>query len=195
MKFWIPLFSAVILLILYPYIRYAVKRIGLWFKLKKVCKKQKFKIFGTKPLWIFSTNSSETCDCYIETKEKVYAIKLFSVLERKSVLIFNYDGSYSLRTYALTFIPSLQNQKGNERKTMLPNYRFRYKYHLDWEIKTPKKILLINPICGEIRKRTESQKEIILGVHESVNGAEIYNATYFITNLEMKENDRTEFFI
>lgn len=186
MDFWIFSACAVLLILAYPYLRIFVKRLVLLYKLKSVCRKNGFVLHRAHTLAIFGTRNGSICDLYIETSAEVFAVKLFAMGRHKTVLIFKENGQYFVRSF-LAFVSNIGGAVRfpiNSRPKQLPSYNFRYGYKNDWEIKTPRNILLINPVCLEMRRQPIHGGEVILGSGDVVNGMEIYSLSRFLKYLE-----------
>lgn len=172
----------VLLIIFFPSLRLMIKRIGLSSKIRKVCRKHCFNVIPTHKLWYLGRRTSDFCDIYIETKYEILAIKLFSVTKKNSILIFDENGSYINRKRRPITLGSFANVDSSAKR--IPDYNFRYNYDSRWEIKTPKNILLINPVCNEILYRKRNGIEYILGSGDVVNGMYIYPLSRFVGLLE-----------
>ena len=104
---------------------------------------------------------------------------------RPTVLIFKENGEYFIRSFiGLVSVGSLVRFSINGKAKGMPVYDFRYRYRDDWEIKTPRQILLINPISMEIRRQPQNGAEIIVGAGDVVNGMEIHSLPRFLGELE-----------
>ncbi len=186
MEFWIPLLAVLAILLAVPGVRWIFKRMRLTARLRAVCKKKGFRLVGNRPLWMLGRGSGSNCDCYIETAEKVYAVKLFSALSRNSVLVFDDGGRY----YFQKKIPMAGGYGGSveypkeSRHRPLPAYDFRRGYRMEWEIKTPVRVLLINPVCREIRYASSRGGGRMLGAGDTVNQCQIYSLSRFLGELE-----------
>ncbi|MBQ2881728.1 MAG: hypothetical protein IJE40_05620 [Clostridia bacterium] len=191
MKILIPILSVVLILISIPYIRFLFKRIQLYIKIKKICTKKKYRFHKNGSLWFLHTQARQNCDFYIETKNEVFAVKLFCVLKRFSnTLIFTDESEYFIRDF--TAIPTLSGGyrlPTNGKINKMINYNYRYHYKNEWEIKDPVNVLLINPVPHEIRRQSKNGNETILGNGDPVHGARIYSLSGFLTILERDKNN------
>ncbi len=175
----------IVLFFLYRFVRFACKRFILAVKLKRACKSKGATLTGTSPLWMFGRRNESLCDVYITTAKTVYAVKLFGVAGRRSRLIFGKDRTYSIRS---RWLPDIGPKS-------IPEYNFRYGFRYEWELKTPRKILLLNPVCiGVFREESAKKNASInpyLGIfkeegakknapvtpHEQLFGMEIHTMT------------------
>ncbi len=186
MEFWIILISAIILMASMPYLRSFFKRIAMAIKLKRFCNKRKIKLYPTHLFWLFGWHRGSFCDFYIETKQEIFAVKLWGVPRRLSVLIFTDNGKYFIRYYLafISFTTSMVHYPINGKKKNFKEYDFRKKFRTEWEIKTPRNILLINPVCREIRYQPDRGGERIIGAGEFINNCEIESLSRLISELE-----------
>ena len=165
-----------------PIIRLIFKRLKMQYRIIKVCRESNFEIIPTNYFWFFGRRNSDKCDLFIETKHQILSVKLFSILKHNSTLIFVEDGTYIKRNRLPIALSSYTNV--DSKAKIIPEYNFKYNFQTNWEIKTPKNILLINPVCNEIIYRKRNGKETLLGVSDVVNGMEIYSLSRFIGLLE-----------
>ena len=86
-------------IVIYPYIRCFFKRLNCFIKVKRFCKNKNYALVGTHCFWIFGRKNDNVCDFYVETKEDVYAVKLFAMLRRRTMLIFREDRTYFIRKF------------------------------------------------------------------------------------------------
>ncbi len=165
-----------------PLIRLFLKRIKMQHRITKVCRASNFEIIPTHFLWFLGRKNSFKCDLFIETKNQIISVKLFSILKHNSILIFDENGTYIKRNRLPIALSSYTNV--DSKAKIISDYNFKHNYLPHWEIKTPKNILLINPVCNEIIYRKRNGKEILLGAGDVINGMHIYSLSRFIGLLE-----------
>lgn len=191
MKTLIMILSIVLILFSVPYIRFFIKRIQLYIQIKKVCNKKKYRFHKNGNLWFLRNQYQGNCDFYIETKNEVFAVKLFCALKRFSqALIFTDENEYFIRDF--TAVPTLGRgfrfpTDGKIKKVIKYNYRHRFKN--EWEIKDPINVLLVNPVPHEIRRQHKNGSETILGNGDPIHGAQLYSLSGFLTILERDKNN------
>ncbi len=184
MKFWLILGAAVLLLLSFPYIRLIFKRFSLVFRLKKACADASCKLIPARFLWFMGARSARGCDFYIETRREIIAVKLFSVLRKKNDLIFADGRKYFIRRYiAVIAAGGGFRYPVDGRRRTLPDYDFRRNFLPEWELKTPRRILLINPVCNEIKFRAPNGREQIIGTGQYVNNYQIMTLSRLIGEL------------
>jgi hypothetical protein len=185
MEFLYALIGIVAIIILFPYIRCFFKRLKCAYKIKRLCRAKEYKIYSTHLLGFLGSKHTKKCDFYIETANEVFAIKLFGMPRRRSVLIFKENGEYFIRRFiGFSSYGSAIRYPIDGRPRRLPQYDFRYKYRDEWEIKTPRHILLVNPISMEIRRQPKNGAEVIVGAGDTVNGMEIESLSRLLGDLE-----------
>ncbi len=165
-----------------PLIRLLAKRLSLVAKLKKVCKSKGYSLVGVKPLWFLSLNHSKNCDFYILKENEILCVKLFGLRRRDSTLVFMDENKCFLRKYIKGLPPAVVYSTPIQTKIKsLPVFNFRYKYKLDWELKKPRNVLLINPVSAEIKYAPRSGGERFIGSNEQINNYEISSLSRFIS--------------
>lgn len=186
MKFWLILGAVVALLAAFPYIRCLLKRLALVGKLKKLCRRRGYRLVGTHALWFLGGKRSARCDFYIEMPDDIIAVKLFGVSRRGVTLVFDDEGRYFIRQHIgfITHSGTMKTDRDGPR-IPLPPFQFRYGFRDEWELKRPRAVLLVHPVCFEIRQIKE-HRERILGVGESVGGATLYTLSRLIGELEVE---------
>ena len=185
MEFLYALIGIVAIIVLFPYIRCFVKRLSCAGKIKKLCREKGYKMHAAHPLWFLGGKYGAKCDLYVETANELFAVKLFGMPRRRSVLIFKENGEYFIRRFiGFSSYGSAIRYPIDGRSRRLPQYDFRYKYRDEWEIKTPRHILLVNPVSMEIRRQPKNGAEVIVGAGDTVNGMEIESLSRFLGDLE-----------
>lgn len=181
MEVLLYLFGVIALIVVYPYIRCFFKRLNCFIRLKHFCKKRNYKLEGTNSFWLFGSKHNRKCDFYIETKDEVYAVKLFAMLRRTSMLIFREGGTYFIRRFlGVLYIPFFWNSKLKP----LMHYEFRYGYKEEWKGKINHNILLVNPISMDIFRQAINGYEDAVGLGDEIYGMQIYSLSRFLETLE-----------
>lgn len=185
MDFLIALIGVVVFLALLPYLRCFFKRLVCMRKIEKICRKKGYQLHAAHTLWFLGNKHSKECDLHIETVNEVFSVKLFGMPRRLSVLIIKESGGYFIRSF-IAFISYGASVRFpiDGKHHLLPNYDFRYKYKDEWETKTPRHILLVNPVSMEFRRQPQHGTEIIIGAGDIVNGMEIDSLPRLLGDLE-----------
>ena len=179
----------IIFILLLPYVRFMYKRFNLYYSLKTKLGKNT-RLVPTQFMWFFGLSINSNCDFYIETKFTIYSVKLFQVLKPSLTVVFKENGTYFNRHCHPVAFGSFYYTDGVPKS--VKNYNFRYNFKSEWEIKTPKNILLFNPTCKEVVYRKKNGLEHILGSGDVINGMYIYSLSRFLGELEFR--DATENF-
>ena len=154
-------------------------------KIKFMCIKKGYRLYPTHLFWFLGSKLSKKCDLYIETENQVYAIKLFGTPRRVSELHIKENGEYFIRSFLGLFgFGGACAFSIDSKIRIMPIYDFRYKYREEWNIKTPKNVLLVNPVPMEIRRHPNYGREVIVGAGETINGMEIYSLSLILGALE-----------
>lgn len=185
MEFLYALIGIIVLIVFFPYIRCFFKRLKCACKIKKLCRTKGYKICSTHPLWFLGNKHTKKCDIYIETSNEVFAIKLFGMPRRLSILVLKENGEYFIRN----FIALISYGGGirfpiNGKPKAMPAYDFRYEYRDEWEIKTPRRVLLVNPVSMEFKRQPHHGSEVTVGAGGIVNGMEIDSLPRLLGDLE-----------
>ncbi len=185
MEFWYFLFGVIALIAAWPALRCLVKRLILASKLCRLCKRNGYTLFKAHPLWLLGGKRGRRCDCYIETPSEVYAVKLFGMPRRMTVLVIRANGEYFIRRFIVLFSFGQGIRFPiNGKPRPMPHFDFRFRYRNEWEIKTPHNVLLVHPVSMEIRRQPERSGEVILGAGDTVNGMEIHSLPDLLGALE-----------
>lgn len=185
MDFWYALIGVIALVALFPYIRCFFKRLKCAGKIKRLCRRKGYNIHATHPLWFLGSKHTNQCDLYIETENEIFAIKMFGMPRRLSILILKENGEYFIRSYiALVSYGGSIRFPVNGKPKPMSAYDFRYKYKNEWEIKTPRRVLLVNPVSMEFRRQPQHGSEVIVGAGDIVNGMEIDSLPHLLRDLE-----------
>ena len=169
------------LILVYPYLRCFWKRLLCFVKVKRFCKKMNYNLYGTHCFWFLGSKYNRACDFYVETPDEVYAVKLFAVLRRTSMLIFREEGTYFFRRFlGVLWIPFWWNTKLKP----LIGYSFRYQYKAEWMRKTTHNILLVNPIAMDIFRQAKNGYEDAVGLGDEIFGMKLYSLSRFLETLE-----------
>ncbi|MBQ8401688.1 MAG: hypothetical protein IJX14_07150, partial [Clostridia bacterium] len=149
--FYIAL-AAVVLLLL-PYVRIFIKRISLYLRLKRICRKRNFRMQGTNFGWLFSPWWHKRCDFVIYGDRTIYAVKLFASKSKTRRLTLTADRRfYWVKKMAITGrSPDVAIYEIPEKTRKLPEYDFSVEAD-PWTTAIYKPILLVHPICHEFRR-------------------------------------------
>ena len=182
MEFWYLVFGVAVLFAALPYLRCFLKRLVCLSKLSRICRKKNYTLHQGHLFWFLGSKWGKNCDCYIETPNEVYAVKLFGMPRRQTVLILKESGEYVIRSF-VAILPHVRFTFHTKPRTV-PIYDFRARYRDAWEIKTPHHVLLVHPTSMEIRRQPNRGPEAIVGNGDTVNGMEIASLPGLLGALE-----------
>ena len=77
-----------------PYVRIFCKRISLYVRLRRICRKRNFKLYGTHFGWLFSPWWYPHHDFVVEGDHEIFPVKLFASKSKTRRLVFTNDGSF-----------------------------------------------------------------------------------------------------
>ena len=186
MEFWYALIGIVALIVFFPYIRCFFKRLKCAYKIKRLCRAKEYKIYSTHLLGFLGSKHAKKCDFYIETANEVFAVKLFGMPRRFSILVLKENGEYFIRNFIALISSIGQGIRFpiDSKPKPMPVYDFRYKYRDEWEIKTPRRVLLVNPVSMEFKRQPHHGGEVTVGAGEIVSGMEIDSLPRLLGDLD-----------
>lgn len=90
MEFYTIAVSIVLFVLLIPYIRFVIIRIGAEMKIKRSCKENGYSFHAAHPFPFLFPNNTGCVDFYVRSdeKRKVYCVKLFGSLRKRQTLYF-----------------------------------------------------------------------------------------------------------
>lgn len=178
---WIFFIIIFIVLIAIPFLLKPIKRLVLFAKISACCKKHSYSLVRTHLFWFWASNQGKKCDFYIETPHEVFAIKLFGVSRRRTMLILKDNKEYFIRKFlVLTSDGAALRAPLHGKSKLLPTYNFKYKYKDRWKTKKQRCILLINPISLGVLHQPQYGREVIVGSGEIVNDMEISSFSHLL---------------
>ena len=184
MEFWYTLLGATVLLLSLPYVRMLLIRLTCMRRLKKLCRKKGHLLHAAHPFLCLSRRNARTCDLYIETAREVFAVKLFGLPHKNDRLMIMENGAYFVqKIIPLLSFASASLNKTNCRSKPLPVYDFRHGYKEIWELKTPRRLLLLCPDT-EVRRIPQRGTPVTLGIGDIVGNAELFTMSHMIRVLE-----------
>ena len=188
MEVIITLFAVIAWILVFPFVRFFIKRVSFYIRLSRACKKLDAKCYGTKFMWLFSTRHSQNCDFYIEMGDVVYSVKFFeSIIERVEITFINAT-TYSVKNFGWCPLPYMwMTVKPKVHK--LPKYNFEYKIKNEFITKNIVPIMIILPLPRfyKIQQSGYSDLEIADGTVVS-DTYTIYSGKGFLTQLNDQNN-------
>jgi hypothetical protein len=187
MPFIIIFVTVTAIVLSYVYARLFFKRLSLRRRLLKVCKRKGFTLTPTHKRWWLGGKKGKNCDLHIETGKEIISVKLFETLRRSTLLYFCPESEF----YAVICIMNLVAPRGGSvpithttRQKKLPDYD--YGYMLPDSGKKQKKILLINPVCGEYHNFTKKEHtgNNVADIGDLIWGSELNSLSPLIRYLE-----------
>ena len=141
MEVIITLFAVIAWILLFPFVRFFIKRVSFYIRLSRACKKLGVKCYGTKFMWIFSTRHSQTCDFYVEMCDVVYSVKFFeSIIEDAEIKFIN------ATTYSVAKCSWCVYLYVKPKVHKLPKYNFEYNIKNEFVSQNIVPIMIILPL-------------------------------------------------
>ena len=187
MDFWIIIGAIIAILVLIPFIRMFFKRLSLRKKITKLCQKRGYRLIPTHKCWFFGGKWGKTCDLHIETEREILSIKLFGTLRRSTLLYFCPEHEF----YAVICIMQLVSPRGGSvpitfktRQKKLPDYD--YSFILPATEKKQRRLLLINPVCGEYTNYTQRElgNNTVADIGSMIWDSELYSLSPLLNHLD-----------
>lgn len=188
MKLFLIFLGCILAFLVLVYFRCACKRLSLCWKLKKLCREKGMTLCPAHRFWLFGTKWDTRVDFYLESKRRVYAVKLFGIPLRHTELVFRENGAFFIRYFVGMIAQTGAGVRFpiETRTHPFPVYRFRYRYREEWETKDPVQVLLVHPTCIEFRRQT-GRMETIVGPGTYINNCMIFSLSRFLGYLEVME--------
>ena len=114
--------AVALVILFFPIAVFACKRISLCIKLKRVCKQNDYTLIPTHFFWFFGNFNGGRCDCYVQTPETMYSVKLCGA-SSKTFIDFVDDVRYGRRSIRFHISPALPVMQEKSKK----KFDFRYK--------------------------------------------------------------------
>lgn len=184
--FWLLLAAIVTVITASPIIRLLVKRMILRSKIKSAVSAVGGRLIPAHKFWLFGKRMGKNCDFFIETPEKVYAVKLFTVLFKTASIVFADQGCYTPIRHIHLFgrwgqIVSLPLP---ENARPMPVYDFTTGLPCGAESKEIYQTLLIHPACLEIHRKTEVRRTELLYAGDVICGMHIQSLSGLLRELQ-----------
>ena len=164
----------------YPYLRIVAKRMLLYLRIKKVCRRRGYTLKSSRLGCFLATNQRKTWDFSIETETEILCVKLFAAKHKKSILKLTDKN----RLYYFTNSLWLFSRWG--QTTLTYNTKLRALPDCDFgsgEVKKRTNILLIHPKCHEIHGISEEGDKRILAVGDTLRGMRLESGKTFLEYL------------
>ena len=183
-KTLILILSLALIPLLWNIIRYIYKRVSLFGRLKACCRRCGAGLIPNHTLWMFRTKRGRKCDFYIETDDSIYSAKLWDNIRHRTELHFTSDGQYYTRSFFS--IPTKHIPIGaqfDSKKRPVPSYEMRPNSKDAWQTKQFTPVLLINPVCREIKYLGRNGVWIICD-RDVICGFSVYSLSGLLGELE-----------
>ena len=185
MKFVLFLFEIAIVVLILFYLRFFIKRILFFFRLRSACKKNGFKIHPSRKIWLLGTRKDTRCDFHIVSDKEVLSIKFFDAPIKMCNLHFHESGLY-LFEYIIPLYRFCPPFEGNLKK--FQNYDFTSCLDNEFQHKKQTKILLCHPSPNEVRANLRSG-QLVLSPGDEIphTGIVLFSAKALLTYLELSK--------
>lgn len=182
MEFWLFMAGVILLFFILPYIRCFFKRLRCSRQIKRVCRDKGYILHKNHAFWFLGSNNGKRCDCYVETGNEIFAIKLFGMTRKGKTLVFLEERGYFIRRFMAMEIRLIYSFDGRVKE--FPKYDFEYNNADSVTAKHIRKILLVNPVPREMRMQARNSKETIVSPGDVVYDLEIFNLSGLVNKLK-----------
>ena len=191
--FWVYFSAGVLLILSIPFLRLLVKRLILRFKIARAAKAAGGRLIPAHAFWLLSRRKGKKCDFYVEMPDKVYAVKLFTVLFKTTNIIFTDQGSYTPVYYIPMFGAwgTVLSLPVPEKAKPLPDYDFKARLPRGAEQKDLYPALLIHPACCEIHRQVELRLIELLYAGDVIRGMHVQSLAGLLKEIKNVSNEKS----
>lgn len=122
MQVTLVVLAVALLILFFPTAVFAFKRIAFCIRLKSVCNRNAYPLIPTHFFWFLGNFRGGKCDCYVQTPERVYSVKLCGG-SSKTFIDFVDDARYARRSIRFHISPALPVMRETGKK----KFDFRYR--------------------------------------------------------------------
>ncbi len=194
LKIIIILLCFIVLAVIFSRIKYFLKRLKLKIKIKKIAEKKGIILCPTHTLWFLGDKRKSICDFHLIGNDTVWSVKLFGSSGKRQILFFDQNRNYFFRNQLRLINRLILTFNLDSKKRKLPFYDFQLPSFQKQMISTgdikQKKILLINPVCYEVRcKFSADYEQIVCPGDEIYNELIIHSLYTFANEIEGNSSD------
>ena len=113
----------ILIFIIPPYIRYAVKRILFYIKLKIICRRKGYSVQLRNCLSLFGGMNGKYADLFVRTQSEVFSVKFGGSLSKSIYYNLIDETKYSIRDVRFAFAPGVGKDIPYKEKSK-PEYDF-----------------------------------------------------------------------
>ena len=182
MKFVLFLFEIAIVVLILFYLRFFIKRILFFFRLRSACKKNGYRILPCKKMWLLGSRKDTRCDFHIVSDKEVLSIKFFDAPIKMCDLHFHENGLYFFK-YIIPLYRFCPPFEGHLKE--LPVYDFNCEPEDPFKNQKRSNILLCHPSPNEVRANLRSG-QLVLSPGDEIphTGIVLFSAKALLTYLE-----------
>ncbi len=185
MKFVLFLFAIAIVVLILFYLRFLIKRILFFFRLRRTCKKNGYRILPCKKMWLLGSRKDTRCDFHIVSDKEVLSIKFFDAPIKMCDLHFHENGLYFFK-YIIPLYRFCPPFEGHLKE--LPVYDFNCEPEDPFKNQKRSNILLCHPSPNEVRANLRSG-QLVLSPGDEIphTGIVLFSAKALLTYLELSK--------
>lgn len=175
--FWLWILLFVLIIVLIPFIRFFIKRLLLYVKIKRRCKINGYKLVGMHCFWFLGNRNRKSADFFIKTKNTAFSIKLFGSIRKNVKIIVKENGDYLIRKYYAFLSSKSQALLFSDSK---PKPYDKYDFGIEGIGENVRRIILQHPAAVEVRHQPRHGSEIVVDNSDVLFENEIYSLKAFL---------------
>lgn len=162
---------------MYPFLRFFLKRLCFFLKIKKVCKKKQL-VFHGGLFSLFNNYKNSNADYTIETKNNLYVVKIIGVFYKHNIINFIDNQHFSIKTVPLGIFRLFSREKIKKHSPFV----FHEKLNNLSLYKNFTPIIVICPVPVAVYL-----KSVPVGNGDDMGSYSFYTATGFLKAIENDE--------
>lgn len=161
--------------VLYPFLRFFLKRLCFFFKIKKVCKRKKI-VFHKRLFSFFSNYKSTNADFFIETENDIFIVKLIGVFFKHNIINFIDETHLSVK------VSGILKWSSENKVKQHPVYDFRHLIDDNSLYKNIHSIILVLPTPVSVFHRS-----ISIGNGDKLGSSLFFTSSSFVEYIKNYE--------
>ncbi len=178
--FFVWILSAVALCVAITFMRFALIRSVSAIKIKRCCRKNKYRITPRRAFWYLGNRNSKYSELCIEKENELLSVKFFGSYRKNTKIIITQNRRYFIRKYYVFLSARSISLQFSDSK---PNPFDEFVFESVVSEKPIRKIILVDPQPLEIKFQPKHGQETIISSGDELFGTEIYTLNSFIANL------------
>lgn len=166
----------IVLALLFPYILYVIRRMGMLHRIKKVCKEKGYLFHPTHKLLALSRMKDSGCDFHIKTPDTVYSVKMCGVISKKIYLNFISPTYYEVKSLRFKLTATVWDVSYKQKEKQ--PYNFSCRIPQEYSACKIVPIILFHPMSHKV-SYSESGERKHAGNGDSIGEGILYSGRKF----------------